>query len=153
MLSHFSHIQLFAAPWTVAHQTPLSIKFSRQEYWSGLPFSPPGNLTCVSSLLSPASATPGKPSCGIPTYILRWKSLRVRLGNNFQKQCLSCRCGFMQSEWSQGRRWRHGHVLLSWGAAETLPKSGTQHRPSASSSSLSFPFCPVCGCLIPVMWK
>ena len=56
MLSHFSHIQLFAAPWTVAHQTPLSIKFSRQEYWSGLPFSPPGNLTCVSSLLSPASA-------------------------------------------------------------------------------------------------
>ena len=33
MLSHFNHVQLFAAPWTVAHQTPLSMGFSRQEYW------------------------------------------------------------------------------------------------------------------------
>ena len=31
-------------PWTVAHQTPLSMGFSRQEYWSGLPFPSPGNL-------------------------------------------------------------------------------------------------------------
>ena len=33
-----SHVQLSAAPWTVAHQAPLSMEFSRQEYWSGLPF-------------------------------------------------------------------------------------------------------------------
>ena len=33
--------QLFVIPWTVAHQAPLSIEFSRQKYWSGLPFSPP----------------------------------------------------------------------------------------------------------------
>ena len=33
-----------ATPWTVAHQAPLSIGFSRQEYWSGLPFLSPGNL-------------------------------------------------------------------------------------------------------------
>ena len=33
-----SHVQLFAAPWTVARQAPLSMAFSRQEYWSGLPF-------------------------------------------------------------------------------------------------------------------
>ena len=33
-----SRVQLSAAPWTVAHQAPLSIEFSRQEYWSGLPF-------------------------------------------------------------------------------------------------------------------
>ena len=33
-----SYFQLFATPWTVAHQTPLSLEFSRQEYWSGLPF-------------------------------------------------------------------------------------------------------------------
>ena len=39
-----SHVQLFAIPWTVAHQAPLSMEFSRQEYWSGLPFSPPGDL-------------------------------------------------------------------------------------------------------------
>ena len=31
-------------PWTVAHQAPLSMEFSRQEYWSGLPFPPPGDL-------------------------------------------------------------------------------------------------------------
>ena len=31
-------------PWTVAHQVPLSMEFSRQEYWSGLPFPTPGNL-------------------------------------------------------------------------------------------------------------
>ena len=37
-----SHVQLFAIPWTVAHQVPLSMGFSRQECWSGLPFSPPG---------------------------------------------------------------------------------------------------------------
>ena len=42
VLSHFSCVQLFATPWTVAHQAPLSMGFSRQEYWSGLPFLPPG---------------------------------------------------------------------------------------------------------------
>ena len=39
-----NHAQLFATPWTVAHQSPLSMGFSRQEYWSGLPFPPPGDL-------------------------------------------------------------------------------------------------------------
>ena len=41
---HFSRVQLFATPWTVAHQAPLSMGFSRQEYWSGLPCPPPGDL-------------------------------------------------------------------------------------------------------------
>ena len=39
-----SRIQLFATTWTVAHQGPLSMGFSRQEYWSGLPFPSPGDL-------------------------------------------------------------------------------------------------------------
>ena len=39
-----SHVRLFVTPWTVAHQTPLSVGFSRQEYWSGLPFPSPGDL-------------------------------------------------------------------------------------------------------------
>ena len=42
MLSCFSCVQLFVALWSVAHQAPLSTGFSRQECWSGLPFSPPG---------------------------------------------------------------------------------------------------------------
>ena len=40
-----SHVQLFATPQTVAHQAPLSMEFSRQEYQSGLPFPSPGNLS------------------------------------------------------------------------------------------------------------
>ena len=44
VLSHLSHVQLFAALWTVAHQAPLSMGFSRQEYWSGLPCPPPGDF-------------------------------------------------------------------------------------------------------------
>ena len=39
-----SCVQLFAIPWTVACQTPLSKRFPRQEYWSGLPFPSPGDL-------------------------------------------------------------------------------------------------------------
>ena len=39
-----SHVRLFATPWSVAHPAPLSIGFSRKEYWSGLPFPTPGDL-------------------------------------------------------------------------------------------------------------
>ena len=59
-LSCFSHVQLFAIPWTVARQARLSMGFSRQEHWSGLPFPPPGNLPDPgiepASLMSPALA-------------------------------------------------------------------------------------------------
>ena len=60
VLSHFSCVQPFAAPWAVAHQAPLSTEFSRQEYWSGLPcphladFPNPGIKPV--SLMSPALA-------------------------------------------------------------------------------------------------
>ena len=39
-----SHVRLFAALWTVAHLAPLSMEFSRQEYWSGVPYPPAGDL-------------------------------------------------------------------------------------------------------------
>ena len=42
MLNRFSRVRLFATLWTVAHRAPLPIGFSRQEYWSGLTFPPPG---------------------------------------------------------------------------------------------------------------
>ena len=44
VLSRFSRVWLFVTPRTVAHQAPLSMGFSRQEYWSGLPCPPPGDL-------------------------------------------------------------------------------------------------------------
>ena len=72
VLSCFSRVQLFATLWTVALQAPLSMGFSRQEDWSGLPCAPPGELPYPgikpSSLMSPALqadslplAPPGKP--------------------------------------------------------------------------------------------
>ena len=42
--NHFSHVPLFVILWTVAHHAPLSMGFSRQEYWSGLPFPLPRDL-------------------------------------------------------------------------------------------------------------
>ena len=45
LLSLFSHVWLFAALWTVAHQVPLSMGFSRQGYWSGLLYPPPEDLS------------------------------------------------------------------------------------------------------------
>ena len=64
-----SRVRLFATPWTVAYQAPPSMGFSRQEYWSGLPFPYPGNLP--NSGIEPGSPTleadaltsepPGKP--------------------------------------------------------------------------------------------
>ena len=60
VLSQFKHVRLFATPWTVAHQAPLSEGFSRQEYCSGLPHPLPGNLPDSGvkpmPLTSPASA-------------------------------------------------------------------------------------------------
>ena len=67
-----SRVQLFATPWTVAREVPLSIRFSRQEYWNGLPFLPVGDLPDPGiepmSSASPASVDrffstepPGKP--------------------------------------------------------------------------------------------
>ena len=44
MLSCFSHVRLLATMWTVACQAPLSMGFSRKEYWSGLSCPPPGDL-------------------------------------------------------------------------------------------------------------
>ena len=65
-----SRVQLFATPWTVAYQAPPSMGFSRQEYWSGLPFPSPGDLPNPGikprspSLEADAltSEPPGKPS-------------------------------------------------------------------------------------------
>ena len=60
VLSCFGHVQLYVTLWTIAHQAPLSMGFFRQEYWSGLPCPPPGDLPDPgikpASLTSPALA-------------------------------------------------------------------------------------------------
>ena len=70
ILKKLSRVWLFVTLWTVAHQAPLSLGFSRQEYWSGLPFPSPGALPNPgiqrgSPALQPdslPSEPPGKPS-------------------------------------------------------------------------------------------
>ena len=66
VLSHFSHVQLFAIVWTIAHQAPLSMGFFRQECWSGLPFPTPGDRPGPgikpSSPVSPALQVDSLPS-------------------------------------------------------------------------------------------
>ena len=76
----FSHVQLFVTPWTVAHQAPLSVEFSRQEYWSRLQSPTPRGLPDSGiermSLEFPAlagkfftTAPPGKPWLKISSQI------------------------------------------------------------------------------------
>ena len=58
-----SHVRLFAPPWTVAYQAPPSMGFSRQEYWSGLPFPSLGDLPNPGiELRSPALSADALPS-------------------------------------------------------------------------------------------
>ena len=71
-----SCVQLFVTPWTVAQQAPLSMEFSRQEYWTGLPFPPSGDLPNPEiesrSPVSPAlqaDSLPAEPSEKPVTYI------------------------------------------------------------------------------------
>ena len=60
VLSCFNRVQLFEILWTIAHQAPLSMGFSRQEYWRGLTCPPPGDLSDLgiklTSLMSPGLA-------------------------------------------------------------------------------------------------
>ena len=75
MLGHFSHVQLFVTLWALAHQAPLSMGFTRQKYWSGLPCPPPADLPNPGiepkSLLSPALAG------GFFTISATWKAPKI----------------------------------------------------------------------------
>ena len=85
-------MRFVVTPWTVAHQAPLSMGFSRQEYWSALPFHPPGNLPDPemkpASLVSPALAgrffttvPPGK----LPTCVVIINSHKSTLRETWRK--------------------------------------------------------------------
>ena len=83
-LSRFNHVQLFVTLWTLARQTPWSMGFSRQEYWSGQPLPSPGNLPDLGiksgspSLQADSlpSESPGKPLC-------IFTEIQIKIGFNF----------------------------------------------------------------------
>ena len=88
--NHFSHVQFFATLWAVAHQAPLSMGFPRQEYWSGLPLPPLGNLpdpgmepaalyvSCIGKVGSLPLAPPGK-TPPPPTHTLTYTRTYLRI--------------------------------------------------------------------------
>ena len=98
MLSHVSHAGLSVTSWTVGRQAPLSMDFSRQEYWSGLPFPSPGDL----------------PDPGIEPespYLRHWQagSLPLAPPGKLWHCLMSRRCqitGTQKEAWSQGREER-----------------------------------------------
>ena len=65
-----SCVQLFPTPWTVAHQAPLSMGFSRQDYWSGLPFPSPGDLP-------DAGIEPGSPTLQADSFLSEPTILKI----------------------------------------------------------------------------
>ena len=86
MLSHSVGGSLFVTPWTVAHQVPLSMELSRQEYWSGLPFPPPGDLPDSgiepTSLASHVSYIAGRFFTSTPPGKLFYEEVTGKLGSH-----------------------------------------------------------------------
>ena len=68
-----SRVQLFVTPWTIARQAPLSVGSSRQEYWSGLPCPPPGDLPNPG--IEPASPTSPVLTGGFFYHSISWEAL------------------------------------------------------------------------------
>ena len=115
-----SHVQLFATPWTVAYKAPPSLGFSRQEYWSGLPFPSPGDLPYPGvEPVSPAlqgDALPSEP----PGKSLRvkqsggqgsWSQISSGMHHSWElscpcKDCLAecLRRGFCEKRWKRPQR-------------------------------------------------
>ena len=97
------HVQLCVTPWTVVHQTPLSMGFFRQEYWSGSPCPPPGDFPDPAiEPVSPTSPTlqvvfttepPGKALINRGKKINEKKSISSKCSNShLGEECVVCIC-------------------------------------------------------------
>ena len=83
LLSRFSRVRLCATPWTAAYQAPPSVGFSRQEYWSGLPFPSPMHESesevaqlCLTHSYPMDCSPPGSSVCGIfQARVLEWGAI------------------------------------------------------------------------------
>ena len=127
MLSPFSHVQLFTTLWTAALQVPLSMGFSRQEYWSGLPCLPPGDLpdpgTKPTSPVSPAlqvdSSLLGSPHKNHMTWQITFS---LRLSFNIEKK-YGFHIIFIRIQWDESRQGTESS------AGRDLSMVGVRHDP------------------------
>ena len=105
----------FANPWTAAYQAPLSMGFSRQEYWSGLPFPSPGNLPNP-GIKPPSPALPGRFFTSEPPEKPRasWSWGFPGSSDGKEPACHCRRCRFNPQAWkiSWRRKWHPTPVFL-----------------------------------------
>ena len=115
VLSHFSHVWIFETLWTVARQAPLSMGFSRQEHWSGLPCPPPGDLPVPGiepmSLIPPALEVDSLPLshqgsywiwCGPDNQIVLEKLVKIQ---DSPFQVYSSSCWSLKKPKTEVKRW------------------------------------------------
>ena len=95
-ISRFSHVPFFVTPWTVARQAPLSMRFPMQEYWSGLPFSSPGDLPDPGieprSHALQADSLPSEPVCLCKWRKDQWEKYQILV--SFFSNCKRDWCSF-----------------------------------------------------------
>ena len=152
MLSHFSRVWLFVISWTVAHQAPLSMGFSRQEHWSRLPFPSPGIFPGI----EPASFTSPELAGGFFTTGGTWEA-HIEVSVQFSSVAQSCLtlcnpmdCGTLGFPVYHRRvqGWTHFHPLFSqeWvsnisiGRAKSLVSNSVTPGTIAQQSPLSMEF-------------
>ena len=124
-LSHFSHVQLFVIPWTVARQVPRLMGFSRQEYWSGLLFPPSGDLP--ESGIEPESLTSPALTGRFFTTSATWKAhqqlisilMCKDLGSHHTHLCNKKNLDKLKSQWLflyplENWTYREKHNLEIW---------------------------------------
>ena len=132
MLSRFSRVQLFATPWTVAFQVPLSMGFSRQEYWSGLPCPPPGDLPDPG--IEPVSLPSPVLAGGFFTINATWEALPATLLYSRNPRDMRVQSTFPSTEFLR----RCLNSDESWGSHlpyPSVPISGASHVPQASPTT------------------
>ena len=98
VLSCFSHVQLFVTFWTVACQVPLSMGFSRQEYWNGLPYPPPEDLPDSETELT-SLTSPGLEGGFFTTSAIYGSSIYFHYGIKFYWTALFQNCKFLVSRY------------------------------------------------------
>ena len=113
-----SRVHLFAIPQTVAHQAPLSMGFSRQEYWNGLPFLPPGDLPNLG--IKPTSLGRGQ-ECTGRQFFTTWATGEVLLTSHISLDAISGSTGDVNL----------GHLVMLVYASQVSPWKITI-RPSLS---------------------
>ena len=100
MPSRFSHVRLFVTLWTVAHQAPLTMRFSRQEYWNGLPYPPPWDLPDPG--IEPVSLMPPPLAGRFLTTSATWEAhMEIYTYQNFK---ISATCGWRNKTSEKGER-------------------------------------------------